>query len=556
MISVAVGLILLIIIIIVTAVMLTKKSGSSGPLPSFPTSGDMLDYLIESGDISERDGLLATWYHRANSKEEMNKALTSDVMILEADVTLEGYGTANEKPIPIMAHPPDIYSDNNLDQWLDAVLTSRKGIKLDFKSLGSVGLSLDLLSQKNSSRGINRPVWLNADIILGPNVPDFVPPVNGTSFLQLVQESFPDVTLSLGWKVAYAPPLFNQTYTRHMVEGMFDMIKDVPQKVTLPLHALLARSGWQHISWLLSQSSRFSLTLWQGSTHPTVSDLLFVRDNSHPARVYYDIYEPTLSQFKQAASQQGRLRRFYPGGDLMDFLCPAHNSHTNHQSTVTLNNSLEVHWFTVTERTSLLAQLSDGAGMLVVHVASDSNQPGVPVLESSGKSSEALTLQDVLQVLGQKADVPWGVHLRIPTLQLLEASLRLLHSAYSREELYRPVWISMEGSQSADSTNEFVSAVERLFPYVTLVLTEQNWPPVIPATATGLSQRVALHLNKASLPEGQEAINPLMRLMDRYDLLVEEVTRCRAEACTAFKALMTERRGRTNTNLYVTSAQS
>ena len=54
------------------------------------------------------------------------------------------------------------------------------GIKLDFKSLGSVGLSLDLLSQKNNSRGINRPVWLNADIILGPNVPDFVPPVNGT----------------------------------------------------------------------------------------------------------------------------------------------------------------------------------------------------------------------------------------------------------------------------------------------------------------------------------------------------------------------------------------
>uniref|UniRef100_A0A671XTJ4 Protein FAM151A n=1 Tax=Sparus aurata TaxID=8175 RepID=A0A671XTJ4_SPAAU len=169
-----------------------------------------------------------------------------DVMILEADVTLEGYGTANEKPIPIMAHPPDIYSDNNLDQWLDAVLTSRKGIKLDFKSLGSVGLSLDLLSQKNSSRGINRPVWLNADIILGPNVPDFV-------FLQLVQESFPDVTL---------------------------------------------------LFWCCDVVSRFSLTLWQGSTHPTVSDLLFVRDNSHPARVYYDIYEPTLSQFKQAGTYE------------------------------------------------------------------------------------------------------------------------------------------------------------------------------------------------------------------------------------------------------------
>lgn len=51
-------------------------------------------------------------------------------MILEADITLEGYGTPNEKLIPIMAHPPDIYSDNTLDQWLDAVLASRKGSRL------------------------------------------------------------------------------------------------------------------------------------------------------------------------------------------------------------------------------------------------------------------------------------------------------------------------------------------------------------------------------------------------------------------------------------------
>lgn len=48
---------------------------------------------------------------------------------------------------------------------------------------------------------------------------------------------------------------------------------------------------------------RFSLTLWQDSIHPNVSDLLFIRDNSHPSRVYYDIYEPTLSEFKEAASK-------------------------------------------------------------------------------------------------------------------------------------------------------------------------------------------------------------------------------------------------------------
>lgn len=52
-----------------------------------------------------------------------------NAMILESDVTLEGYGTPNVKPIPIMAHPPNIYSDNTLDQWLDAVLASPKGEK-------------------------------------------------------------------------------------------------------------------------------------------------------------------------------------------------------------------------------------------------------------------------------------------------------------------------------------------------------------------------------------------------------------------------------------------
>ncbi|XP_027138386.1 protein FAM151A [Larimichthys crocea] len=362
--------------------------GGNDSNPSMSTGGDMLDYLVHSGNISKPDGLYATWFHRANNKEQMNSALRSDAMILEADVTLEGYNTPAMKPIPIMAHPPDVYSDNTLDQWLDAVLASRKAMKLDFKSLESVGLSLDVLNKKNSHRRIDRPVWLNADIVQGPNVPAFVPPVNGTRFLELIQEKFPDVTLSPGWKVLYVPPpVPSQTYSRAMMEEMYDMIKDVTQKVTFPVHALLVRSGWEHISWLLNQSPRFSLTLWQGSIHPNVSDLLFVRDNTDPARVYYDIYEPTLSEFKQAVEERGRLRRFYPGGDLMDFLYP------------TVRSSLEVQWFTVTDRTSLLVQLSDGAGgMLLVHVASDSNQPGVPVVEGSGKGSEALTLQMVLVV--------------------------------------------------------------------------------------------------------------------------------------------------------------
>lgn len=49
------------------------------------------------------------------------------VMILEADVNVEGHGTANQTNIPIMAHPPAVYSDNTLQEWIDAVLKSDKG---------------------------------------------------------------------------------------------------------------------------------------------------------------------------------------------------------------------------------------------------------------------------------------------------------------------------------------------------------------------------------------------------------------------------------------------
>lgn len=37
----------------------------------------MLDYMLSTGHISHRDGLLITWYHAANSKKEMQDALDS-----------------------------------------------------------------------------------------------------------------------------------------------------------------------------------------------------------------------------------------------------------------------------------------------------------------------------------------------------------------------------------------------------------------------------------------------------------------------------------------------
>ncbi|XP_072505675.1 protein FAM151A isoform X2 [Notamacropus eugenii] len=273
----------------------------------------MIDYLLSTGHISHRDGLLVTWHHAANFRSEMEAALSSDVMVLEADVNVEGLYTANETGVPIMAHPPAIYSDNTLEQWLEAVLTrSRKGIKLDFKNIKAVGPSLDLLRNQTEDGRIQRPVWINADILDGPNVPLPVA-INATRFLSLVQEKYPNVTLSLGWTTLYLPFTPNSTYTQKMIEKMNRLAEALPQKVTFPVRAVMARAAWSHFSWLLSQSDRYSVTLWQTASDPvTMDDLLYVRTHSAPHQIYYDIFEPTLSQFKQLVQNRSGSSRGLP----------------------------------------------------------------------------------------------------------------------------------------------------------------------------------------------------------------------------------------------------
>ncbi|XP_061486623.1 protein FAM151A [Rhineura floridana] len=299
----AVAVISVCTVLTVSLTVARKFQQDMAPRPAFSTGGDMLDYLLNLKRIDRKDGLLVSWYHAANRKQEMEEALKSEVMALEADVTIEAYNTPNETDRPIMAHPPDIYSDNTFQEWLEAVLkSSNKAIKLDFKSIKAVGPSLDTLAKTSSQMNIDRPVWLNADILRGPNVP-FNIAVNASRFLSLIQEKFPNCTLSPGWSTLYLPFFPNKTYTQKMVEEMHGLVGKLPQQITFPVRAVMARLAWPHLSWLLSQSNRYSLTLWQGKTDPvTVEDLLFIRKNSQPEQIYYDLYEPVLTRFKELAS--------------------------------------------------------------------------------------------------------------------------------------------------------------------------------------------------------------------------------------------------------------
>lgn len=100
-----------------------------------------------------------------------------------------------------------------------------------------------------------------------------------------------------------------------------------------------------------------------------------------------------------------------------------------------------------------------------------------------------------------------------------------------------------------------MSAVEKWFPYVTLVLGQQTWPPVIPAAVKHLSQRVVLHMKAASLQKTKrmESLCSLTGLLDKYDVLVEEDTvNCKRDF-PVYKDIVSQFAGGTNSNLYVIS---
>ncbi|XP_078531435.1 protein FAM151B isoform X2 [Lissotriton helveticus] len=262
-----------------------------------------LDYFINNKQIKRRDGADIIWYHAANSKSQLKDALTGAAHMIEADILLRGRGSGIEEPI--MAHPPQTDSDITLHEWLNDILQTSKGIKLDFKSLEAVKPSMILLQERKMS--LQRPLWINADILPGPGGSSQA--VDAECFLNTVISFFPDVTLSLGWTTGWHPGEKNEGYSWEMVKQMEYICSPLSQPVTFPVRAALVRHSWEELLWLLQQSNRYSLTIWTGKDdkYPT-EDLLFIRENLNADRVYYDVLEPQNSEFKQIIAQ-GQLSK-------------------------------------------------------------------------------------------------------------------------------------------------------------------------------------------------------------------------------------------------------
>ncbi|NXV94598.1 F151B protein, partial [Calonectris borealis] len=186
---------------------------------------------------------------------------------------------------PIMAHPPETDSDNTLQEWLKEIVNTNKGIKLDFKSLEAVRPSLELL--EHVKQHLRRPVWINADILPGPNGNNAV--VDAEGFLNAVTS------------ILFNQMVFTVGYDWTMVKEMAQICSTLSQPVTFPVRAALVRQSIPELCWLIQQSDRYSLTVWTGKEDVySVEDLLYIRENFDKSRVYYDILEPQNSEFKKA----------------------------------------------------------------------------------------------------------------------------------------------------------------------------------------------------------------------------------------------------------------
>ncbi|NXI36607.1 F151B protein, partial [Galbula dea] len=94
-------------------------------------SEEVVDHFLRCRRIGARDGAVIRWFHAVNSKARAGEAARSDVHMIEADVLLRGGKGGNRDPI--MAHPPETDSDITLQEWLEEIVDTDKGIKLDFK---------------------------------------------------------------------------------------------------------------------------------------------------------------------------------------------------------------------------------------------------------------------------------------------------------------------------------------------------------------------------------------------------------------------------------------
>ena len=170
-----------------------------------------------------------------------------------------------------MAHPPSRRSDLSFQEFLHhCVDAARHHIKLDFKDLRSLQLCLPQVAAVKSRLLQNQQVvWINADILPGPNRRSEACPIPAAAFFAAVRQHCPGIALSLGWRVSRA---FGDAYTADDVQLMLQACEGCAenQELVVAANARLALRDPAPLLDLLSLLPRSQLLLWTGAGEPPI----------------------------------------------------------------------------------------------------------------------------------------------------------------------------------------------------------------------------------------------------------------------------------------------
>lgn len=137
------------------------------------------------------------------------------------------------------------------------------------------------------------PIWINADILEGPNTTDTTP-VNATRFLNGASD-FENSTLSIGWTTTS-----EGAYTQDNVDEMLAVIQenDVKQNITFPVRACLAAKSIDVLVNLTSAVANSTLTIWQSneSDEVDVDELRELIQKIGLNKTYIDVPVSLLNQ--------------------------------------------------------------------------------------------------------------------------------------------------------------------------------------------------------------------------------------------------------------------
>ena len=260
------------------------------------------------------------WAHAANTVHALHDASTTHCHAIEADVNFD-----HVTQQPVMAHDADT-PGTDVTRWLSLLLhltppflpaassgrTQAALLKLDFKSLHAVAPTLTALTSAlaaapyspnklHTTADTNPLLWLNADILQGPNGPPSS--IDPASFLALCRRHHPAAVLSIGWTTAAPPSAASAAcaacYTAEHVDAMLALCaQHALAAVTFPVRACYVRGAWEggQMRRLLEAGEGYTLTVWSNRRENDARDEAAVVEEyewlraSLPAhRVFFDL---------------------------------------------------------------------------------------------------------------------------------------------------------------------------------------------------------------------------------------------------------------------------